>query len=147
MITLDLKGISLKLKHEGKTPLVFDPVRKGWYILTPEEHVRQYLLQYFIDVMQYPKGMLAAEKKIMVGNMPKRYDIVVYDRDHMPWMLIECKAPEVEITDKTLQQLLNYQRSIKCRYWVLSNGRQVFCADSNKIENIEWLDALPAYNI
>ncbi len=147
MIGLDFTGIELKLKHEGDTAYVFDPVRKAWFVLTPEEHVRQYLLYYLTGVMQYPMGMIAAEKKIMVGDMAKRFDIVVYDREHKPWMLIECKAPEVDITEKTLHQLLNYQRSVQCRYWVLSNGRQTFCADGNNIESILWLDRLPAYDL
>ena len=147
MIALDLTKVELKLKHEGGKAFVFDPVRKGWFVLTPEEHVRQHLLYYLVDVLQYSVSMMAVEKKIMVGNMSKRFDIVVYGNEHKPWMLIECKAPEVPITEKTLQQLLNYQRSIQCRYWVLSNGRQLFCADGNDIERIEWLSALPAYSM
>jgi len=147
MIALDFSGIELKLKHENGKGYVFDPVRKGWFVLTPEEHVRQHLVYYLTGVLQYPLGMLAVEKKIMVGKMPKRFDIVVYDREHDPWMLIECKAPEVAITEKALHQLLNYQRTIKCRYWVLGNGRQLYCADGGNIEKIEWLNALPAYSL
>ena len=104
MITPDFTGIALKLKYEGATPFVFDPVRKNWFILTPEEHVRQYLLHYLTETMLYPLRMIAVEKKIMVGDMPKRFDIVIYDHEHKPWMLIECKSPEVNITEKTLHQ-------------------------------------------
>jgi len=146
MIPVNLSSVELKLKNEGGKPYVFDPLRKGWYVLTPEEHVRQYLVHYFTEVAQYPVGMMAAERRIMVGNMHKRFDIVVYDREHKPWMLVECKAPSVEITEKTLHQLLNYQRTIQCRYWCICNGRYLFCADGEKIEQIKWLTALPAYN-
>ena len=147
MLTLDLSGLHLKLKQEADKTLVFDPVRKDWYILTPEEHVRQYLLQLFIESVAYPKGMISVEKKIMVGKMNKRFDIVIYDRQHQPWMLVECKAPEVLITEDTLHQLLNYQRTIQCPYWLLSNGHQAFCADAADVNHIKWLDTLPAYDL
>lgn len=147
MLTLDFSGIHLKLKQEDNKTFVFDPVRKDWYILTPEEHVRQYILQLLIESAEYPKGMIALEKKIMVGDRSKRFDIVVYNREHKPWMLVECKAPEVLITEDTLHQLLNYQRTIQCRYWLLTNGHQTFCADAKEIKNIHWLDSLPAYDL
>ena len=147
MLTLDFSGVHLKLKQEEDKTLVFDPVRKGWYVLTPEEHVRQYILAFLIESVQYPQGMIALEKKIMVGNRSKRFDIVVFNRDHQPWMLIECKAPEVLISEDTLHQLLNYQRTIQCRYWLLTNGHQAFCADAVDVNNIKWVDALPAYDL
>lgn len=145
MITLDFSGIQLKLKQQDGKPVVWDPVRKFWYILTPEEHVRQYLLRYMLDVAAYPAGMLAVEKQIKVGNLSKRFDIVVYDRSHKPWMLVECKAPEIIISESTLHQLLNYQRSMQCNYWVLSNGHQCFCADACDVQQIKWMDSLPPY--
>lgn len=147
MIQLDLSNISLPLKHEGGKAYVFDTIRKGWYVLTPEEHVRQYLLHYLINSLQYPQGLIAVEKRILVGTMPKRFDIVVYDGDHKPWLLAKCKAPDVTITDKALQQLLSYQRSIQSRYWLLGNGRQLYCADSMDPMNIQWLNQLPAYSL
>ncbi len=146
MITIDFTQLELKLKQaDGKTS-VFDPVRKKWIILTPEEHVRQYIVQYMLQVLRYPLALIAVEKAILVGKMSKRFDIVVYNRDHKPWLLAECKAPEVPVTEHTLHQLLNYQQTIQCRYWLLTNGHQTFCADSAN-GGIEWLLALPAYNI
>ena len=87
MITLDFSGIQLKLKQQDGKPYIFDPIRKAWYVLTPEEHVRQYLIRYFLDIAAYPAGMLAVEKQIKVGNRSKRLDIVIYDRAHRPWRL------------------------------------------------------------
>ncbi len=145
MIALDLSTIQLKLKQsEGKT-LVFDPIRKKWLVLTPEEHVRQYILQYLVETMQYPASLLAVEKTIKVGTLNKRFDIVVYSREHIPWMLVECKAPGVEVTEKTLHQLLSYQRTVQCSYWLLTNGHQTFCADACDVQHIQWLTSLPAY--
>lgn len=115
--------------------------------MTPEEHVRQYVLHYLIEGMQYPKSLISVEKQIKVGHLYKRFDIVVYNRQHQPWMLIECKAPEILISETTLFQLLNYQRTIQCNYWVLTNGHQTFCADACDINSITWLDNLPPYEL
>jgi len=146
MISIDFSKIQLKLQQvDGKTN-VFDPVRKKWVILTPEEHVRQYILQHLIDIMQYPASLIAVEKTIQVGEMSKRFDIVVYSREHKPWMLVECKEPQVAISEKTLHQLLNYQRTMQCNYWLLTNGHQTFCADACDITNIKWMNSLPAYD-
>ncbi|MEI8280448.1 MAG: type I restriction enzyme HsdR N-terminal domain-containing protein [Bacteroidota bacterium] len=147
MIALDLTGIELQLKQEAGKTQVFDAIRKKWLVLTPEEHVRQYIVAYLCHSLHYPMGLIAIEKSIKVGDMNKRFDIVVYNRDHEAWMLIECKAPEVMITETTLHQLLNYQRTIQCKYWVLSNGHQTFCADASDIQHIQWLHKLPAYQL
>jgi hypothetical protein len=97
--------------------------------------------------MQYPASLIAVEKKIMVGAMGKRFDVVVYSREHKPWLLAECKAPEVAISESTLHQLLQYQRTVQCHYWLLTNGHQTFCADACDATNIKWLNELPAYDL
>lgn len=142
----DITDLTLQLKKEDGKTFVFDPVRKKWLVLTPEEHVRQYLLQYFIHKINYPASLIAVEKQIMSGSVVKRFDIVVYNRTHQPWLLVECKAPEVSITQATLHQLLNYQRALQCRYWVVSNGHSLYCADAADINNIKWSEDLPTYN-
>lgn len=146
MLSLDFTGITPRLKQEEGKTLVWDPVRKIWGVLTPEEHVRQYLLLYFIDVMQYPAALIAVEKKIQVGNLSKRFDIVVYNREHKPWLLAECKAPEVLLTEKALHQLLTYHNTMQCRYWLVSNGHSAFCANATDIHEIKWMDGLPGYD-
>ncbi len=147
MISLDYSNISLKLKQdEGKTK-VWDPIRKKWLVLTPEEHVRQYMVAFMIATINYPAAMLSVEKLVRVGALNKRFDIVVYNRDHKPWLLVECKAPEVPVTEKTLHQLLSYQQTIQCDYWLLTNGHQTFCADATKANDIKWLASLPAYEL
>jgi hypothetical protein len=146
MISADFSGIELQLRrHEGKTQ-VYDPIRRKWIILTPEEHVRQYLLQYLMQHLHYPPSLIAVEKQLTLGPLNKRFDIVVYNREHKPWLLAECKAPEVMITEATLNQLLQYHNTLQCRYWLLCNGHQVYCADAGNIAAIKWLEALPAYD-
>ncbi|MEZ5016805.1 MAG: type I restriction enzyme HsdR N-terminal domain-containing protein [Flavipsychrobacter sp.] len=146
MIDIDFSSVALRLKKEHNKTYVFDIIRKGWYVLTPEEHVRQYFLHYITETLQYPSSLIAVEKLIVVGSLRKRFDIIVYNRDHKPWMLIECKAPEVPITELTLNQLLSYQQTAQCSYWVITNGHQNFCADACDINNIKWLNALPSYS-
>lgn len=133
------------MKHEDGKAFVFDPVRKAWFTLTPEEHVRQYLLGYMLDVLHYPPALVSVERLVRVGGMNRRYDVVVYSREHKPWLLAECKSPDVQVTESTLHQLLAYHSVVQARYWLLTNGPQMFCADAAEVDNIRWLSALPAY--
>lgn len=96
--------------------------------------------------MQYPIGLIAVEKQLTLNNLRKRFDIVIYNREHQPWMLVECKAPEVPITDSVLQQLLQYHNNLQCSYWLVTNGHQTYCADACDVKDIKWLDKLPAGN-
>ncbi len=145
MIALNIDDIALKLKKEEGKTYVYDPVRKKWITLTPEEHVRQYLLQYLLQKTNYPAALIAVEKQINLGTLSKRFDVVVFNREHKPWLLVECKAPDVNISDKTLYQLLQYQNTMQCNYWMITNGHQTFCADACDIQNITWMHNLPTY--
>lgn len=145
MVHIDPALVQLRTRQNAGKTFIFDPVRKKWLVLTPEEYVRQTILAYVVNTLSYPPGVISVEKKIMVGTMSKRFDIVVYDRAHEPWMLIECKSPDVPISENTLRQLLQYQQAMQCNYWVLSNGPQTYCADACDITDIKWLDALPLY--
>lgn len=115
-------------------------------MLNPEEWVRQNLLMYLIEDLKYPAGLISVEKEIRVNQLRKRYDIIVYNHDRQPWMLVECKGPEIPITDLSLNQLLSYYRVIQCPFWLLSNGHQTFCA---AIDNgsVSWLESLPVYEL
>jgi len=139
-----LENLQLNIKTEENTRKVWDIVRKKWIVLTPEEYVRQALLHYFTNTMQYPVGLIAVEKQVKYGSLIKRYDIVVHNRKQQPWLLVECKAPEIAISHSTLQQLLQYHSQIPCPYWLLSNGIESHCARVQG-ENIEWLRHLPEY--
>jgi hypothetical protein len=139
-----LENLQLNIKTEENTRKVWDIVRKKWMVLTPEEYVRQALLHYFTNTMQYPVGLIAVEKQVKYGSLVKRYDIIVHNRQQQPWLLVECKAPEIAISQSTVQQLLQYHSQIPCPYWLLSNGIESHCARVQG-ENIEWLAHLPEY--
>jgi hypothetical protein len=117
---------------------IFDPFRKSWIILTPEEWVRQNTLQYLVQTCNYPSSLIAVEKTIQLGELDKRFDIVVYKNDK-PWMIIECKEARVEIGDKTLQQILQYQQVLKAEYLIITNGYQTLGAkiDSGKLHPLQ----------
>jgi len=146
MISLPLHDLPLKTQQRMGKKYVQDVVRKNWLILTPEEMVRQKLLYYLTRHLDYPPALIAVEKTIRVGSKNKRFDIVVFNKKTEPWMLIECKRPEVEIDESVLHQLLNYHSSLQTRYWVLCNGISTFCADATHPQHIKWLENLPVYD-
>jgi hypothetical protein len=147
MIHLPLLQATLQTRTLGAAVQVFDPVRKQWVALTPEEHVRQLLLAYLTGPMHYPPALIAVERGLSFGHTTLRFDMAVYHRDtHLPWLLAECKAPAEPITDAVLHQLLQYHSKLPdCRYWLITNGHQTFCADARHKRAIEWLTDLPAY--
>ena len=148
MISLPLHEVQLQLRaNSAGQPTVFDPVRKRWFVLTPEEHVRQLLLSYLLHTMRYPASLIAVERTLNAGEIARRFDVVVYGRDHKPWLLIECKAPEVPITEASFHQLLSYQRHLGARYWILCNGIDTLCADATDPVAPHWLADLPAYEL
>lgn len=140
-----LEQLSLRYRTVQGITEVFDSIRKKWLVLTPEEHVRQAWVQYLTRHMGYPPALIALEKQILAGPVLKRFDIVVYSRQHRPWMLAELKAPEIAIGQQTLFQLLQYQQTVQSRYWLISNGIHSFCADAADTSEIQWLKALPEY--
>lgn len=122
---------------------IFDPFRKKWVALTPEEWVRQNILQYLIQVCQYPTALIAIEKSIQLGELTKRFDILIYKNDK-PWMIIECKEANVTINDKTIAQLYQYQQVLEAQYLFASNGHETVGAEI-KTGKLHALQNFPAY--
>ncbi len=102
--------------------MVFDPIRKKWLLLTEEEWVRQCVLAWLCQTAGVPASMIALEKILQLPDRKRRFDILVYNHEHQPQMLIECKAPSVAISEKAVRQLLSYKMMLSCRYIMLSNG-------------------------
>ena len=122
---------------DGKTK-VFDPIRKIYCTLTPEEEVRQKTLYYLVEIKKYPAGLIAVEYSIKVNNLPKRCDIVVFNKSGLPEMIVECKAETVPITQKVLDQAIRYYSGLNVNYLLLTNGKTMFCyridIENKKIE-------------
>ena len=108
-------------------PQVFDPLRRQWVSLTPEEQVRQKMLYYLVETRKVAAGLIAVEYSIKVNNLPKRADIVVFNNLGEPQMIVECKAETVPITEKVLDQAIRYYSGLKVKYLTLTNGKTMFC--------------------
>lgn len=107
--------------------VVFDPLRRQWVSLTPEEQVRQKMLNYLVETRNVAAGLIAVEYSIKVNNLPKRADIVVFNNLGEPQMIVECKAESVPISEKVLDQAIRYYSGLKVKYLTLTNGKTMFC--------------------
>jgi hypothetical protein len=128
---------NFRIKKEDEKEWIFDEIRKQWVRLTPEEWVRQNILQYLLQVKKYPASLIAIEKEIALGELRKRFDILVY-RDAKPWMIIECKEMNVPLSEATIRQILNYNITIQADYIVVTNGtdHRGFCLLNGSAESI-----------
>jgi hypothetical protein len=122
MITVQYPEPKFKMKNENGKRYIFDAIRKVWLLLTEEEWVRQNFVNYLISELKYPSSIIAIEKEISLNNLKKRFDILVYDKQHKPWMLVECKEPKVSLSEDVLQQVLRYNISVPVEYIVITNG-------------------------
>ena len=122
MLVINYPKPEFLIKQEGGKEIIFDPLRKRWLMLTPEEWVRQNFVQYLVREKKYPAALIAMEKMIKLGELRKRFDILVFDRNHRPWMMIECKSPAIKMDEDVLHQLLRYHISVQTGYLVITNG-------------------------
>lgn len=142
MIKIEYPTYQPKIKEEAGKEFIFDQLRKRWVVLTPEEWVRQNFLQYLILVKKYPASLIAIEKEIKLGELKKRFDILIYDRHTRPWMIIECKEMNVALDKTVLDQVIRYNISLKVPYLVITNGS--FCMAMQLFNNdLKVLDTLP----
>ena len=130
--------------QEGKTQ-VFDPLRRRYCALTPEEEVRQKVHYLLVEHLGVPPGLLAVEYSIKVNGLDKRCDAVVFGREGEPLMIVECKAATVKITEKTLEQAARYYSALHPKYLLLYNGVDCYCFESEKGTLIP-MNHLPAYS-
>ena len=129
---------------EGKT-MVFDPLRKRYYALTPEEEVRQKALYLLVEHLGVPAGLLAVEYSIKVNGLDKRCDAVVFGKDGRPLMIVECKAASVKLAQSTLEQTVRYHSALQPKYLMLYNGQECYCFKSEN-GKLTALDHLPTYS-
>jgi len=122
MISLNLPSADLQLKKaEGKV-WIWDIIRKKYLVLTPEEWVRQHFVHYLVNTLQYPKSLMKVEGGLAYNQLQKRSDIVVFNRAGKPWMVIECKSPDLVLTDNTLHQASVYNSTLQANFLAVTNG-------------------------
>jgi hypothetical protein len=143
MIRIDYPAPDFRIKEEDGNEFIFDTFRRQWVRLTPEEWVRQNMLQYLTQVKQYPSSLIAVEKEIMLGELRKRFDIVVY-KVSRPWMVIECKEMNIPLNESVLRQALNYNTRLQTDYLVITNGTEVF-GFGLKDGKAEMIECFPDY--
>jgi hypothetical protein len=146
MQKLNFPSFSFRFKNSENKTAIFDEIRKKFIILTPEEWVRQHVIQYLLQDKNYPKSYINIEKLIKINSLNKRYDIVVYQPNGSIYLLIECKAPEVAITQQTFDQIARYNLVLNAKYLMVTNGlNHYFCKMDFENEKYIFLKELPNY--
>ena len=130
-------------EREGKTQ-VFDPLRRRFVALTPEEEVRQKVLYLLVEHLHVPSGLMAVEYSVKVNGMDKRADAVVFGTEGHPLMIVECKAPSVALTQAVLEQALRYHSALQPKFLLLSNGKTTYCLKV-KEGSVHPMDHLPDF--
>jgi hypothetical protein len=147
MIKLNFPDYQYSIKSKENKSYIFDPIRKKWLVLNPEEWVRQNCVQFLINEKKIPIGLLQVEKKIEVFNTVKRYDLVVFNTEKKISLLVECKSPSVKITQEAFDQIARYNTVIQSEYLMLTNGLDHFYYQMDfKEKKYIYLTDLPTYN-
>lgn len=128
-----------------KRRTVWDPLRKKEVSLTPEERVRQWCIKVVAEKMEVPMHMMMSEAGFRLGDKMYRADVLVYDRKAQPLMVVECKRPEVELTQEVLDQAVRYNMALNVRYMMITNGTRTFICRKNE-SGFVFMDHIPTYN-
>lgn len=136
-----------KTRIQNEKTQVYDPLRRKYVALTPEEEVRQNTLYQLINALKVPQSLIAVEYALKMNSLQKRCDIVVFTNEGKPVMIVECKAESVLIDQLVLEQAARYNFKLKVNYLWLTNGKSQYCCRINS-ENgqLEYLDFVPDYN-
>lgn len=145
MIIIEYPEPAFRIKEENEETFIFDSIRKQWLVLTDEEWVRQNFIQYLVQVMKYPASLIAIEKEIYLGELRKRFDILIYNSHHQPWMLVECKSPDIKMDMPVLEQVLRYGISIPANFLVITNGNSTY-GWSKSAKGLMTVSKLPIWN-
>ncbi len=146
MIAVDLLKYQeeLQITYADGKAFVKDPIRKKNIILQPEELVRQLLLCYFIKSTNFHRNQIQVEKKIQIHDLIRRFDIVIYNKEVTPFLLVECKAPDIKINQSTFDQIAVYNMKLNAPYLLVSNGINTYCVQINHdTKSYEFLTEIP----
>ncbi len=144
MQKLNFSEYSFRFKNSENKTLVFDEIRKKFVVLTPEEWVRLHTVQFLLKEKNYPKSLLNVEKQVKLNNTTKRYDIVVFNSDGSIFLIVECKAPSINITQLTFDQIARYNLALKSEFLMVTNGLEhYFCKMDFENERYIFLEDIP----
>jgi hypothetical protein len=131
---------NVRVKNSGGNVMIFDQWRKRWLALTPEEWVRQHLVNFLVVHKKFPSSRIALEKEIIINDVKKRFDVVVYDNEMKPFILAECKAPYIELDIPVIEQALRYNLNLRSQYVMITNGISDFI-----LKDARQVNELPLY--
>lgn len=146
MQRLNLPEYEFRIKTDNGKTQIYDQVRRKFVSLTPEEWVRQNFIEYLKNEKNYPISLMAVEKKVLVNNLARRFDLLMYSRSRIPLLVVEFKAPEVKITQETFDQVVRYNMGLKVIYIAVSNGLQHFiCRMDYETNGYTYLTEIPDF--
>ena len=145
-VPLNLPSYPFRLKEKSGIYFIFDEIRKKFLLLTPEEWVRQHVVQYIINEKKYPRSLIKLEGGLKLNSLQKRSDILVFNSKGEKILLIECKAPHVPISQETFDQVARYNFIHRVKWLMISNGMQHFyCHIDTEMAIYHFLTELPLY--
>lgn len=146
MQPLNLPDHGVKLRHDAEGDGIWDPLRKKWLVLTPEEWVRQHVLNHLIHDLGCPASLISLEHTISLNGLTKRADIVVHDRRAKPLLLVECKAPQIRMDQKVFEQASRYNLVFHVPFLLVSNGLVHYCCQvDHGTGAVDFLPKVPAF--
>ena len=148
MQDLNFPKFSFRFKNSENKISIFDDIRKKFVILQPEEWVRQHCVHYLMQVKGYPKSLINVEKELIVNSLRKRYDIVIFNPDGSIHLIVECKAPKINITQTTFDQIARYNLTLQASYLMVTNGlNHYYCQMDFEAEKYNFLQDIPNYDL
>ena len=124
---LNFPEYNFRMRMNGTAKEIFDTVRRRWVIITPEEWVRQHVITWLRETKHFPGSLMAVEKQIKVNGLLRRCDVVCHDARMQPLVMVECKSPDVAITQELFDQAARYNLTVGAKYFLLTNGLRHFC--------------------
>ncbi len=147
MRPLHFPAYGFRLKSNENSTYIFDVIRKKFVVLQPEEWVRQHVVHYLMLEKKYPKSLINVEKQLAINQLRKRYDVVVFKPDGQIDLLVECKAPEIAISQRTFDQIARYNLQLKANYLMVTNGLEhYFCKMDFVSEKYSFLTDIPEFS-
>ncbi|MGV3561198.1 type I restriction enzyme HsdR N-terminal domain-containing protein [Larkinella arboricola] len=146
MDSLNLPVFDYNTKQIDGKPYIFDVLRKKYVLITPEEWVRQHVVHLLLNQYGYPKALIRSEGGLKLNQLRKRTDLLVFDRSGKPFLLVECKAPQVSVNQQVFDQIARYNHIHQAPYLVVTNGLTHFCCCvDHQLNTVNFLDDLPRF--
>ena len=146
MVELNIPTQDIDVKIIESKNYIFDSIRKKYLILTPEEWVRQNLVRYFINDLNYPKGLIKTESSLKYNNLKKRSDILIFNNDMTHFLVVECKSYKLKLNKSHISQSAMYNKIYKSKYVMISNGLDhIICKYDWSKGSFEFMKSIPKY--